>query len=229
MSRYFTEEGAEKWSRWEFPDLDARPGVPEAESPEPAPAAPTIEEIEQIQKQAYDEAYEQGRNEGFEFGHREGLEQARSEQEEEKVALREQTGRFRSLLENLSQPFADLDDQVEEELVTLVIALVRQLVRRELRTDPGQVVAIVRDSLRVLPVAARKICIHLHPEDVELVRSAFALEDEDATIGFSDDPTLTRGGCRITTDTSQVDATLESRLNALIAANFGGERVEDQE
>ncbi|MCB1876071.1 MAG: flagellar assembly protein FliH [Chromatiales bacterium] len=229
MSRHSVEDGLEQWTRWEIPDLDAEPEVEEPEALEPTPTAPTIEEIERIQKQAYDEAYEQGRNQGFEFGHREGLEQGRRELDEEKAALRKQIEQFRSLIKHLSEPFADLDDQVEEELVALSIALVRQLVRRELRTDPGQVVAIVRESLRVLPVAARKICIHLHPEDVDLVREAFALDEQDTSIGFQDDPTLSRGGCRITSENSQVDATLESRLNALIAANFGGERVEDQE
>jgi flagellar assembly protein FliH len=40
---------------------------------------------------------------------------------------------------------------------------------------------------------------------------------------------IQRGGCRIHTDTSQIDATLDSRLNSLIAPLLAGERSNDAE
>jgi flagellar assembly protein FliH len=38
-----------------------------------------------------------------------------------------------------------------------------------------------------------------------------------------------RGGCRVTTENSQVDATLESRLGAVIAPLLAAERSHDAE
>ena len=38
---------------------------------------------------------------------------------------------------------------------------------------------------------------------------------------------LSRGGCRVSTDTSRIDATVENRVNAVIAEVLGGERDVD--
>ena len=40
-----------------------------------------------------------------------------------------------------------------------------------------------------------------------------------------EDPALQRGGCIVRTDTSQLDARLDSRLNAIVSAAFGDERA----
>ena len=44
-------------------------------------------------------------------------------------------------------PFEDLDAVVEDELLQLALALAKQVVRRELRQDPTQVIAIVREAI----------------------------------------------------------------------------------
>lgn len=69
----------------------------------------------------------------------------------------------------------------------------------------------------------------LHPEDAELVRNAYSLGDHDQQWQIVEDPVIQRGGCRIHTDTSQIDATLDSRLNSLIAPLLAAERQRDAE
>jgi flagellar assembly protein FliH len=44
-----------------------------------------------------------------------------------------------------------------------------------------------------------------------------------------EDPVITRGGCKVVTDTSQIDATLDSRLASLIAPLLAGARMLDDE
>ena len=53
--------------------------------------------------------------------------------------------------------------EVERELLTLAMALARQIVRRELKTDPTQIIGIIREAIAALPVAAREVRVHLHP------------------------------------------------------------------
>jgi flagellar assembly protein FliH len=127
----------------------------------------------------------------------------------------------------LQQPFAELDAAVEEQVSQLAMLVARHLVRRELKADPGQVVAVVREALAALPITSRSVRLHLHPEDAQLVRQAFSLNEQEAHIQVLDDPVQSRGGCRVQTDNSQIDATVETRLNALIARVLGGEREED--
>lgn len=183
-------------------------------------AAMTAVQLEEIAAKAHEEGYEQGRREGMEFGHNEALEEGR-------VKVQERLAQLDQLIQTLEQPFEELDDQVESEIVTLVISMVRQLLRREVKTDPGQIVGVVREALGVLPVSARSVRVVLHPEDADIVREAYALTDGDQTWSIDEDPVIQRGGCRVIAENSQVDATLDSRLNSLIAPLLTAERMKD--
>jgi flagellar assembly protein FliH len=202
--------------QWQPPHVRNIDDLPVDEPPQML----TASQLNAIQKAARDEGFEQGRREGQEYGHREGVEQGRAD-------VADRVRRLDGLLRALETPFEQLDHQVEQEVVTLVIAMVRQLIRREVRLDPGQIVGVVREALGVLPVGARSIRVVLHPEDAELVRSAYALGEHDQKWQIVEDPVIQRGGCRIHTDTSQIDATLDSRLSSLIAPLLAGERLQD--
>ncbi len=104
----------------------------------------------------------------------------------------------------------------------------RQLVRRELHTDPAQVIGVVREALAALPVAARNVRLAVNPEDAAMIRDALSLHDDNQTVRIVEDPVQTRGGCRVLTDNSLIDATVESRLNAVITNVLGGQRDCDQ-
>jgi len=109
----------------------------------------------------------------------------------------------------------------------LGLAIVRQLVRREVKTDPGQIVGVVREALGILPVASRNVRVVLNPDDAALVREVYALSEGELSWKIVEDPVVARGGCRVLTETSQVDATLESRLAALIAPLLAAGRSVD--
>lgn len=182
----------------------------------------TARDLEALQKAAYQEGYEQGRQEGQAYGHQEALEEGRK-------GIAERLAVLDRLMHGLQRPFEKLDDEVEQQLVTLVISMVRQLVRREIKMDPGQIIGVVREALAALPVAARSVRVILHPEDAELVREVYKLGDSDQQWSVVEDPTVQRGGCRVTTDNSTVDATLESRIGALVAPLLAAERDQDDE
>ncbi|MDH5230194.1 MAG: FliH/SctL family protein, partial [Gammaproteobacteria bacterium] len=106
----------------------------------------------------------------------------------------------------------------------------RHLVRRELKFDPGQVIAAVRQAVSVLPISARDVRVYLHPDDAVLVRDALSIGDsnnEERRWRVVEDASLTRGGCNIESDNSRIDATIETRLAAIIAKALGGERESD--
>ncbi len=180
----------------------------------------TAEQLEHVQSQAYKEGFERGRKEGFEYGHKESLAGSRS-------LIKEKADKMDELLSALNTPFKELDEQVERELISLTISMVRQLVRREVKLDPNQIIGVVREALSLLPVSARNISLVLHPEDAKLVREIFEVSEKDLVWTIAEDPVLDRGGCKVITDTSQIDATLESRLAAMITTLLGGERTRD--
>lgn len=217
----FSSAELESLSVWRIPDAfeeEAEEPVTVVEDFEPeAMAVLTVDEIEAMQKQAYDEAFVQGKKDGYNQGYEENVQ-----------ALQKQAADFASLLESLSEPFKALDAEVEKELVKLAIAMATQIIRREIKLDPGQIIAAVKEAINVLPLSSQKISLRLHPEDAELVRSTLSLDELSTAWKIVEDPLITRGGCQIDTEVSHVDATLENRLAAVIATVFGGEREQDK-
>ena len=120
-------------------------------------------------------------------------------------------------------------EDIEHQLTQLAVTLAQQLVRRELKVEPGEIIGLIRDSVKLLPGNTRNITIMLHPEDARLVRQALSLDggDEETSWKLVEDPMITRGGCEIGAPPSSINATLENRLSELAASVLGGEREQD--
>ncbi len=217
-SKILRGQNPEEIEQWQPPSVGSHP----VNALDPHGHGPllTAGQLEEMQKRAFEEGFAQGKKEGFEYGHSEALAEGRR-------AMRANTERMDALLKTLDEPFFKLDEQVEQELVALVISVVRQLVRREVRADPGQIVGVVREAMAILPVASRNVQLVLHPDDAELVREIYSLSETELGWRIIEDPVMARGGCKVVTDSSQIDATLESRLAAVIAPLLAGERAGD--
>lgn len=160
---------------------------------------------------------------GFEEGRKAGLDAARKE-----LVVRARA--LERALDVLSRPFEELEQRFHEEILELVRAVARQLVRREMRLDPTHIVGVVRDGLAALPMAAADIVVRMHPDDAQVMRECLASEPGDAAERawrIEPDPLMERGGCVIVTPQSQVDSRLETRLGRAIATMFEDERKDD--
>jgi flagellar assembly protein FliH len=97
-------------------------------------AGRTVSELEDVDRRTQQEAYAKG--------HAAGLAAARAESQQALNQLKTQVANIDKMLGDISQPFKDLDSQVEEQLVQLSLTIARQLVRRELRMDPAAYICI---------------------------------------------------------------------------------------
>lgn len=158
-------------------------------------------------------------------GYEAGLAQAQSETQGRIAELDARIKRLDSLLQLISRPLQELDADVEKMLLHLTLAVGKQLARRELRVDPAQVIAIIRESLSELPAATREIRVHLHPEDAAIVRERLTAPVNERAWTIVEDPTMSRAGCIVRTEHSQIDARLDSRINTIIANALGDERA----
>jgi len=161
-------------------------------------------------------------------GYQAGLEKAQAESQITLAALAARVAQLDSVLQLLGAPLQQLDAEIEKELLQLTLAVGKQLARRELRVDPTQVIGIIRESLSQLPASARDIRVHLHPEDAATVRERLAEPAQERAWKIVEDPTLSRGGCMIRTENSQLDARLDSRIAAVIANALGEERAPER-
>ncbi len=172
---------------------------------------PTADEIEQWRRQAEEEGFQQG------------LQRAQQE-------AQELQRRMLTLIDFFEHPLQSLNEEIEHQLTQLAVTLAQQLVRRELKVDPGEIIGLIRDSVKLLPGNTRNISIVLHPDDAQLVRNALSLDsgDEEHSWKLVEDPMITRGGCEIKAPPSAINATLENRLSELAASVLGGEREQDE-
>ena len=216
-SRVIAAEDVDACEPWALPSMS----LDDAASVSAGHAPLTAGQLEKLQRQAFEEAFGEGREAGYRVGHERGAEAAQAE-------LGPLVEQCRGMLDLLAEPFDAVDEALEEMLLATVFAVARQLVRREIQTEPGEVVGAVREALKVLPPVARLVRIHLHPADAPIVRDALgvAAGAENAWT-LVDDPAISRGGCRIETEHSRVDATVEGRLAAAVAGVLGGQREAD--
>jgi flagellar assembly protein FliH len=199
LSKVFSKEASAEAAVWAAPDMG-----PAANS-----QPPTVSGLVDLQDEAYKEAFAQGLAEGRDAG---------------RAEVRAQVEKLSGMFYDLAKPFEELDAEVERELLNLAMALARQIVRRELKTDPTQIIGIIRDAITALPVAARDVRVHLHPEDATVMRENLAPTESERAWAIVEDPVMARGGCQITTTTSRIDARLETRLNTILSELMGTER-----
>jgi flagellar assembly protein FliH len=175
------------------------------------------EDLQLIEREAWDA--------GFAAGREAGLLAVRTEQQRVQEELRERAQRFGAMLDLMARPLKELDEHVYESLAAVVDAIVRQLMRREIRTNPEQIVGVVRAAVGELPTAARDVRVHLHPEDAAVLREKLAEPASERAWRIVEDPVLTRGGCRVTSENSTVDVRLEARIGTAVALALGEARA----
>ncbi|MFW9081047.1 flagellar assembly protein FliH [Pseudomonas sp. P2757] len=206
---------------WAIPSFD--PPKPEPE-PEPEPEPPemeevpleevqplTLEELESIRQEAYNEGFATGEKEGF---HSTTL----KVRQEAEVALAAKVASLEQLMANLFEPIAEQDTQIEKSLVDLVQHITKQVIQRELAIDSTQIEHVMRDALKLLPLGVGNVRLYVNPQDFEQVKAL--RERHEETWRIVEDEALLPGGCRVETEHSRIDASIETRVSQVMAKLF---------
>jgi flagellar assembly protein FliH len=219
-SRILSEQTAEDVSLWRAPSMEGGSEYARVEQARDDDLGEddthaellrpmTAEQLEAVQESARQEGFRQGREEGLAAGAQE---------------IDQKTRECAALLDGLARPLVELDRQVVDELMALVAAVSRQIVRRELQAAPDEIIRVVREALAVLPSQSANVRVELHPQDAAMVRELMPEGEGERAWRVVEDPALERGGCRVQSDVSRVDATVERRLNQTISAALGDMR-----
>lgn len=183
----------------------------------------TAEELQSIKDHAYTEGFEKGRGEGLQSGITEV---------DKKNAL------LKNIISELESPLKECGENAQKELLELSFAIAKQVLRRELRQDPTQLIAIIRESLQLLPIASKDIQILLHPDDASIIRDALSLtgasKEANTNIGLQssekswsllEDPSMQPGGCIIKTNNSRIDASIDQQIAVLFSKMVDEQRT----
>ncbi len=175
----------------------------------------TLDELEAIRQDAYNEGFSTGEKDGFHAG------QLKAKQEAE-VVLQGKVGALEQLMSHLLEPIAEQDQALERALVQLVSQMSREVIRRELLADSSQLTQVLREALKLLPMGAGNVRIHINPQDFERVKALRERHEENWRI--LEDEQLQPGGCRVESEHSLIDASIETRLELALTQLFEQQR-----
>lgn len=180
-------------------------------------------------QQAFEEGYQEGERQGREQGVATGLEEGRSagyqdglkSGQQEGIAQGRQSidGQFNEIIAPLAALKSLLEEGYSEQIrgqqdfiLDLVRRVSQQVIRCELALQPQQVLKLVEETLNALPDDRADVKIHLEPSTVVKLKEL----GEDKIRGWKliSDADITAGSCRIVSDKSDADASVETRLNA---------------
>ncbi len=173
-------------------------------------------DAELLKRKATEEGRVAGREEGLRDAARQ-IEQRAAEVSEARVA--ERLGTMLPALQKLSDSLHRERQQWlhdwERAAVDLCVAVARKIVGRELEHCPELSRNVMARALQ-LATGSTRLTLRLHPADLErlgphgddVVRSLSACRD----VTLAADPAIAPGGCVVTTDAGEIDATIDTQL-----------------
>jgi flagellar assembly protein FliH len=176
---------------------------------------------ERVKKLAYQDGFQQGSREGYDRGYREGLAKAK----EDAAVIRAQANDVLNQTEELRR---EKLEELEQEIVGLAVEIAERLLTVQLSQDQEVILSVASESLRL--VADRpSVVLFVSPAELELVESKKdelkSLLPARAQLQVVADAAIEPGGCRIDTGQGGVDATMETRREALQKALYARERT----
>lgn len=180
-------------------------------------------------QRAYKEAKKAGYEAGFEQGHTEGSAAGRE------AAHREATQRFNrehaDIVAAMQQAVAALDAVKEQTRIAAerdVLELALQITKR-LTFEIGSLdrEAARANLCRAIDLVGTKsdLCVRIHPDDYESIKtfadSVLKQASASRAIRIVSDDAIAPGGCRVSGDHTEVDATLETQLNEVVSLLLG--------
>jgi flagellar assembly protein FliH len=185
------------YQRWELPSFGGT-STPGHHSRVSASGLPTAAELEQMHQQAHEEGYRAGYAEGMQKAAQEGR-------------------RIAEAMTHLDTQLKQVDQQMVQALLELALEVARQMVRQALQVKPELLFKVVQEAVASLPHFNHAAHLVLHPEDAALVRAGMGDQLAHAGWKIFEELQMVRGGCRVETAHSQIDATLPKRWQQVVA------------
>jgi len=189
------------YQRWELPDFGTAGQEVGASPVRQKNSArgimlPTAVELEEIQRQAHDEGYQAGYQAGYQPG----------------------TQRIAALLTAMEQALQQADQDIAQDLLNLSLEVARQMVQQALKTNPEILLNTIRAAISSLPHLNHGAHLVVHPDDAKMLRASMGEKLDHTGWKIFEDALIARGGVRVETAHSQIDATLENRWQRIVAA-----------
>ena len=154
-------------------------------------------------------------------GYEDGLKQAQQ-------TLIEYQQTFEEIFSNFDNALKIIDEDIIQSITQLSVSISKQIIRRELQINSEQVVSVVREAIKLLPLEKGRFIINLNPSDITVMQQVFNQDNIEHSYSLVEDPSIQRGGCKLATDDSIIDATIDSQIAQIAAKLMGSQRNTDR-
>ena len=192
MSNATLQPDVANYERLEFPDFGSPSKNKKKKDDSPEIVLPTAAQLEEIQRQAHEE--------GFQAGYAES------------------SRRMAELLIAMEQSLQQADQTIAQDLLNLSLEVAQKMVQQTIKANPEVLLNIIREAISSLPHFNQGAHLIVHPDDATLLRASIGEQLGHTGWKIFEDPLITRGGVRIETSHSQIDATLENRWKRIVSS-----------
>ena len=151
--------------------------------------------------------FERGRAQG----HNEG-------QAAERRVKAEHAAKVAALIGAMHERFCELEATGGDAVLDLAIMIARQVVRREIAINREALLPVAREAVAMIVDQHAHPRVFLNPEDFANLRGDFEADGLFKGCRFIADARIARGGCRVETAQGDVDATLATRWERVLAS-----------
>lgn len=190
------------------------------ELPEPTPEANAAQALAAIQAQAH----EQGQRAGFTAGHSEGLEEGRktgfqqgleqglAEAKQQQAPIH---ARMQQLVSEFQYTLDALDSVIASRLMQMALEAARQVIGQAPAIDSNALIKQIQGLLAQEPLFSGKPQLRVHPDDLQRVEDVLGATLSLHGWRLRGDPSLHQGGCKVSADEGDLDASVATRWQEL--------------
>lgn len=221
-SAFIPQVAVSQVSPWTFDEVDQRA----------ARFAAKLKAQEEAESQERDQqAHQLGYAEGYAIGYAAGQAQGAAEATErtqtaadallaqyQQQTAQEAAQAIANIVQGISSQHAAVEKMLADQVLQLVCAVAKQVVRQELTLTPDAVLPVVKEALDMLTADTKLAQVKLHPEDLALVADDLRADYPSLDMRFVADSTLDRGGCVVQAAGMVIDASVARRWQKAVAA-----------
>ena len=107
----------------------------------------TLEDVEAVRQDAWNEGFSTGEKDGFHAGQLKAANEAQA-------VLADKVQTLEHIMREFFEPIASQDQQLEDSMLDMIMHISRPVIQRELKTDSSQIKQVVREALKLLPMGS---------------------------------------------------------------------------
>ncbi|AYN26610.1 MULTISPECIES: flagellar assembly protein FliH [Buttiauxella] len=189
------------------------------ESPEES--EPNLQQqLAQMQMQAHEQGHqlgyaaghtagaEEGRNAGFQQGLEQGLAEAKQQQAPVHARMQQLVSEFQYTLDAL-------DSVIASRLMQMALEAARQVIGESKGIDNSALIKQIQALLQQEPLFSGKPQLRVHPDDLQRVEEMLGATLSLHGWRLRGDPSLHQGGCKVSADEGDLDASVATRWQEL--------------